>query len=314
MNTKNLSYKAMDYQKIISEIYHEVSQMPDTGAVAAYIPELGRVNPTKFGVHFATIDDQHFCMGAAKEKFSIQSIAKVLALVLAYTIEGGNLWNRVGVEPSGTAFNSLIQLEINNGIPRNPLVNPGALVISDVLVSHLEHPKKDLLAFIRKVSNNPTINFASKIVASEKSAGHRNAALVNLMKSYGNIENEVEEVLDFYFHLCSVELTCKELSQTFLFLANSGVNPCTKERFLSISQAKRINAIMQLCGFYDEAGEFAFKVGLPGKSGVGGGIVAIHPNKYSIAVWSPRINEHGNSNKGIRFLELFTSKTASSIF
>ena len=304
----------MNYQEIISAIHTEVAQLADTGEAANYIPELGNINPDKFGVHLTTIDDHHFCTGDSSEKFSIQSIAKVLALVLAYKIEGGKLWNRVGVEPSGTAFNSLIQLESNNGIPRNPLVNPGALVISDVLISHLENPKKDLLAFIRKISNNPTVNYSAKIAESEKSAGYRNAALVNLMKSYGNIKNEVTEVLDFYFNLCSIELTCKELSQTFLFLANYGVNPCTKERILSASQAKRINAIMQLCGFYDEAGEFSFKVGLPGKSGVGGGIVAVHPNKYSIAVWSPRINKHGNSNKGMRFLELFTSKTASSIF
>lgn len=304
----------MDYQKIISEIYKEVSQMPDSGEVASYIPELGNVNPNKFGVHLSTIDDKAYCFGDSDEKFSIQSIAKVLSLTLAYKLEGGNLWKRVGVEPSGTAFNSLVQLESNKGIPRNPLINAGALVISDVLISLLKAPKKEFLQFVRGVANNPEVDYSPKIVESEKSTGYRNAALVNLMKSYGNIKNDIEEVLDFYFHLCSIELTCQELSKTFLFLADYGVNPYTNERIISISKSKRINAIMQLCGFYDEAGEFSFKVGLPGKSGVGGGIVAIHPNKYSIAIWSPKINAHGNSNKGMKFLETFTSRTESSIF
>lgn len=288
--------------------------MPDLGEVASYIPELGNINPNKFGVHLTTIDDKAYCFGDSDEKFSIQSIAKVLSLTLAYKLEGGNLWKRVGVEPSGTAFNSLVQLESNKGIPRNPLINAGALVISDVLISLLKAPKKEFLQFVRGIANNPKIDYSPKIVKSEKSTGYRNAALVNLMKSYGNIKNDIEEVLDFYFHLCSIELTCQELSKTFLFLADYGVNPYTNERIISISKSKRINAIMQLCGFYDEAGEFSFKVGLPGKSGVGGGIVAIHPNKYSIAIWSPKINEYGNSNKGMKFLETFTSRTESSIF
>lgn len=304
----------MDYQRIFSEIDEELAGVENTGRVASYIPELSHVDPNKFGVHLTTIDDQHYSFGDSDEKFSIQSIAKVLSLVMAYQLEDENLWARVGVEPSGTPFNSLVQLEYDLGIPRNPLINAGALVISDILVSHLGNPKADFIKFVREVSGNPTIDYCARIANSEKSMGYRNAALINLMKSFGNIKNDIDVVMDFYFNLCSIEMTCKELSRTFLFLAAYGVCPYTHETVISVSKSKRINAIMQLCGFYDEAGEFSFKVGLPGKSGVGGGIVAILPNKYSIAVWSPRLNLKGNSSKGMIFLEKFTSATQASIF
>ena len=304
----------INYQKIFHEIALKLKKFEDQGNVASYIPELGNIDPNKFGVHLSTIDKQDYNYGDSEEKFSIQSIAKVLSLVLAYNIEDESIWKRVGVEPAGTPFNSLIQLEADKGVPRNPFINAGALVVCDVLVSRFKNPKKEFIEFIRKISNNPKIDYCKRVAESEKSAGHRNASLVNLMKSFGNIKNDIDIVLDFYFNLCSIEMTCKELAQTFLFLAAYGVNPYTNERVISVSKSKRINAIMQLCGFYDEAGEFSFAVGLPGKSGVGGGIVAIHPNKYSIVVWSPRLNKKGNSNKGMKFLEMLTSETKSSIF
>jgi len=304
----------MDYNNIFTQIYNELENTKDTGEVASYIPELRNVNANKFGVHLTTIDDKHFSFGNSEEKFSIQSISKVLSLAMAYKLENENLWQRVGVEPSGTPFNSLVQLEHDNGIPRNPLINAGALVICDVLVSHLKNPKDNFIEFVRTVSGNKSIAYCKRIADSEKSTGFRNVALINLMKSFGNIKNDIELVMDFYFNLCSIEMTCRELSRTFLFLAAYGSCPYTNDSILTVSKSKRINAIMQLCGFYDEAGEFSFKVGLPGKSGVGGGIVAIHPNKYSIAVWSPRLNNKGNSFKGMKFLELFTTKTQASIF
>jgi glutaminase len=304
----------MNYVEVFSKIYYELEVSIDPGKVASYIPELRDVNPDKFGVHLTTIDDDHYDFGDSDERFSIQSIAKVLALVLAYKLEDEKLWDRVGVEPSGTPFNSLVQLEYDLGIPRNPLINAGALVICDILVSKFENPKHEFIQFVRKVSDNPDIDYCSRIANSEKLAGYRNAALINLIKSFGNIKNDIDVVLDFYFNLCSIEMSCKELSRTFLFLAAYGVCPYTNETIISVSKSKRVNAIMQLCGFYDEAGEFSFKVGLPGKSGVGGGIVAIHPNKYCIAVWSPRLNKKGNSNMGMKFLELFTTEIQASIF
>lgn len=304
----------MDYNTIIYTIYSSLEKLKKEGEVASYIPELAKVDPNKFGVHITTTDNQHFSIGDSNEKFSIQSIAKVLALTLAYDKIGEKIWKRLGVEPSGTAFNSLVQLEYNKGIPRNPLINAGAIVICDILISHFEDPKTEILNFIRGLSGNPLIDFSPRIVESEKQTGFKNAALINLMKSFNNIKNDIDVVMDFYYNLCSIEMTCKELSRTFLFLTTDGIDPITHKKIISESKSKRINAIMQLCGFYDEAGEFAFKVGLPGKSGVGGGIVAIHPNQYSIAVWSPRLNKKGNSKKGMKFLEQFTTKTQLSIF
>ncbi|MCK5855958.1 MAG: glutaminase [Bacteroidales bacterium] len=302
------------YKEVFTRINKSLAEHNNPGKVASYIPELGNVDPDKFGVHLTKINGEDFSCGDSNEKFSIQSIAKVLSLTMAYKLENEKLWKRVGVEPSGTPFNSLVLLEHNKGIPRNPLINAGALVICDVLISRLENPKEELLEFVREISGFNHIDFNPIVVASEKSMGFRNAAVINLMKSFGNIENKIDDVLDFYFNLCSIEMTCKELSHTFLYLANDGVSPNTKKRIVSVSKSKRINAIMQLCGFYDEAGEFSFKVGLPGKSGVGGGIVAIHPNHYSIVVWSPKLNPKGNSWKGMKFLERFTTETELSIF
>ncbi len=304
----------MDYHNIFSDIAIELQAMENLGAVASYIPELQNVDSQKFGIHLSTIDKQDYSYGDSNDKISIQSIAKVLALTLAFVLEKDNLWNRVGVEPSGSPFNSLIQLEYEKGIPRNPFINAGALVICDILVSRLSRPEQEFLEFTRAVSGNAHINYGSRVAESERLTSYRNAAHLNLMKAYGNIRNDIDTVLDFYCHLCSIEMTCKELAQGFLYLASNGVNPFTGQRVIGESEAKRINAIMQLCGFYDEAGEFAFTVGLPGKSGVGGGIIAIHPGNYSIAVWSPKLNNKGNSYRGMRILEFFTTRTQSSIF
>jgi glutaminase len=304
----------MDYQKLFSKMAIELPKINNIGNMPSCISELRNVDPDKFGVHLTTIDNQHYCLGDSNEKFSIQSISKVLSLALAFELEDDTLWSRVGVEPSGSPFNSLVQLEYEKGIPRNPLINAGALVICDILVSRLKNPKHSLIEFTRKLSGNPDLDYCRRIAESEKATGYRNAALINLMRSYGNIENDIEVVLDFYINLCSIEMTCKELAQSFLFLASNGINPLTSKKVVSVSKSKRINAIMQLCGFYDESGEFSFNVGLPGKSGIGGGIIAIYPGKYSIAVWSPRLNKKGNSYKGMKILELLTTRTKSSIF
>ncbi|WP_338793968.1 glutaminase [Bernardetia sp. MNP-M8] len=304
----------MNFKAIIEEIYQKIKVVEDKGELASYIPELAYVDSENFGIHISTLDQSNFGIGNYTDKFSIQSISKVLSLALAYRMLGEKIWKRLGVEPSGTPFNSLVQLEVDNGIPRNPFINAGAIVISDILISHLENPKDDFLAFVRSLSNNSELNYSHEVAASEKEIGFRNVALCNFIKSFGNIENDPTEVLDFYFDLCSLEMNCQELSEAFLFLANNGRRIVDNLSILTKSQAKRINALMQTCGFYDESGEFAFKVGLPGKSGVGGGIIAVHPNQYTIAVWSPKLNKKGNSYKGMRFLEDFTTKSELSIF
>lgn len=304
----------MNYSEAFLAVEAELQSIEDRGQVAAYIPELGHVDPDQFGAHLTTVKNKHHYLGDSNTKFSIQSIFKVLALTLARCCEEDNLWDRVGVEPSGSPFNSLVQLEYEQGIPRNPLINAGAMVVCDVLLDHLQNPQQEFIDFVRALAGDPEIDYCPRVAKSERMTGHKNAAMINLIKSYGNITHDIDQVLDFYCDLCSVEMSCKQLAQTFLFLATNGINPLTGKEVVSASRSKRINAIMQLCGFYDEAGEFAFKVGLPGKSGVGGGIIAVHPGKYSIAVWSPRLNAKGNSFKGMKFLELFTTKTASSIF
>ena len=305
---------SLDYHKVFSKLGTQLCKINNLGEVASYIPELLNVDAKKFGIHLSTVENRHFDYGDSQERFSIQSIAKVLSLSMAFRLEGSSLWKRVGVEPSGNAFNSLSQLELECGIPRNPFINAGALLVCDVLVGHLTNPKKEFINFVRKLVGKEDIHYCERIALSEKKHGYRNAAMVNFMKSYGNIKNDVDEVLDFYFNLCSIEMSCAELSQAMMYLCSNGINPLSNEEVVTPSRAKRINAIMQLCGFYDEAGEFSFKVGLPGKSGVGGGIIAIHPSKYCIAVWSPRLNEKGNSYRGMKILEFFTTQTKSSIF
>ncbi|NLA63069.1 MAG: glutaminase [Bacteroidales bacterium] len=304
----------MNYNKIFEDIYTALSKVENKGSVAAYIPELSKIDPNKFGVQLTTVEGNNFAFGDWNQRFSIQSIAKVFTYVLAYSRIKSDLWDRVGVEPSGTAFNSLVQLENDKGIPRNPFINAGAIVICDILVSELDKPKEDVLTFIRELSGIDSINFNSRVAESERSTGFINMALVNFMKSFGNIHNDINEVMDLYFSICSIEMNCMELSKSFLFLANNGVVPYSSKRILSPSRTKRANALMQSCGFYDESGQFTFKVGLPGKSGIGGGIVAVHPLRYCITVWSPPLNPKGNSYKGMLFLEEFTTRTELSIF
>lgn len=304
----------MDYTKLLENIYQAIQPFAKEGKQADYIPELAKINPDQFGMCIHTIYGEVAAIGQADTRFSIQSISKVFALAMCLSIKGDALWKKVGKEPSGTAFNSLIQLEVEHGIPRNPFINAGAIVMADILMSHLENPAEDFLHFVQKVSGNDTIGYNEAVATSEREKGFLNVAIANLLKHHGTIENNIEDVLHFYFLMCSIEMSCRELSKAFLVFANH------RRRFdyagitLTSSQVKRMNAIMQTCGFYDEAGEFAYLVGLPGKSGVGGGIVAIYPLQYSVAVWSPRLNSKGNSVMGIKALELLTTETQDSIF
>lgn len=302
------------FNTVLTEIYNEALPLRNSGTVANYIPELAKIDPDKFGIHLRTLEGQDYSVGNSDEKFSIQSISKVFTLAFAVSLIGEKVFKRVGVEPSGSSFNSLVQLEYEKGIPRNPLINAGAMVVCDILIDHLKNPKKEILQFVCTLSGNASVSFNEPVAMSEKKFGFRNAALANLVKSFGNIHHSVDEVLEIYFHICSIEMTCRNLATAFLLFANHGKLPNTHEEILTKSQTKRLNAVMQTCGFYDEAGEFSFTVGLPGKSGVGGGIVALHPHKYAVATWSPRLNAKGNSVMGMKALELLTTKLGSSIF
>ena len=303
----------IDYQNVIDTIHNNLKNEVHRGLVASYIPELAKVDVQNFGIHLRLMDGQTFAVGDWNEKLSIQSISKVLTLAMALPMYPEDLWQRVDVEPSGNPFNHLSLLELENGIPRNPLINAGAIVIADILVTLLENPKEDFLNYVRDVVGDPSIGFNEDVAKSERLTGYNNYAAANLLKSYGNLNNDVDDVLDFYFHQCAIEMTCEQLSKAFFMFANHGAC-CLKKYRLSESHAKRINAIMLTCGFYDEAGEFAFEVGLPGKSGVGGGIVALLPHHCTISVWSPGLNMKGNSLLGMQALEQFTSMTKLSIF
>ncbi|MCU4162451.1 glutaminase [Carboxylicivirga caseinilyticus] len=300
--------------EILEEIQKEIAPLLSMGQVANYIPELGDVDQNQFGMVVRFLDGTTFETGNSQTNFSIQSISKVFSLTQAFALLKENLWNRLGKEPSGNPFNSLIQLENENGKPRNPFINAGAIVIADIITHHFEDPLNTILDFMREVTFNKKLTINMNVLQSEKNYGHRNAALAHFMKSYGNIYSEVEEVLDVYFGHCSVEMNCFDLATAFLYLANHGVHPLNGKTYLNASQTKRLNALMLTCGTYDSAGEFAFKVGLPGKSGVGGGIAGIIPGLLSIAVWSPGLDKCGNSLAGTKALELFTTKTGISIF
>ena len=283
------------------------------GKQADYIPALAKVNPDQFGMCLYTTDGEEHPFMSANVPFSIQSISKVFSLALCLSLMGEELWKRVGKEPSGTAFNSLVQLEIEKGIPRNPFINAGAIVLSDILISELNDPETEFLRFVRALCDDETIDYNMEVALSERETGYLNAAIANLLKYHGTIRNNIEDVLMFYFKMCSVEMSCKQLSKAFLAFTN--YKPFEYAGYkLSTSRIKRLNAVMQTCGFYDEAGEFSYLVGLPGKSGVGGGIVAIYPMRYAVAVWSPRLNSKGNSVMGMKALELLTTETQESIF
>jgi len=303
----------MDYQKILEDIYQEILPYAKEGKQADYIPALAKVDPDQFGICLETVEGEVYEYMQAGTRFSIQSITKVFALAMCLSIKGESLWKRVGKEPSGTAFNSLVQLEIEKGLPRNPFINAGAIVLADILLTELENPEEEFLAFIRALCGNDTVDYNMEVAVSERETGYLNAAIANLLKYHGAIENDIEHVLMFYFKMCSVEMNCRELAKAFKAFTN--YSPFEYAGYkLSRSRIKRLNAVMQTCGFYDEAGEFSYLVGLPGKSGVGGGIIAVCPLRYSVAVWSPRLNPKGNSVMGMKALELLTTYTEESIF
>ncbi|MCB6182400.1 glutaminase [Leeia sp. TBRC 13508] len=303
-----------DYQNILETIAAEVSPLTWQGKVADYIPALASVPLGKFGMSVQTVDGQTFSVGDAEERFSIQSMSKLFTLTMAFRLLGDELWQRLGREPSGNPFNSLVQLEYEQGKPRNPFINAGALVVTDVLSSHYVQAEIAFLQFMRKLTGLTNIHFDTVVAQSEIATSSRNAAMAHLMKSFGNLKSPVDIVLNSYCHQCSVTMSCEEIARAALFLANHGEVPMSGERLLSVSASKRISAVMLTCGTYDAAGDFAFRVGLPAKSGVGGGIVALLPGEASICVWSPGLDENGNSLAGGKALELFTTLTGRSIF
>lgn len=306
----------LDLQTLLDDINQTLRSEADRGSVADYIPELAKEDSGQFGMAIATIDGQMFSTGDADKAFSIQSISKVFTLTMALGKVGDTLWKRVGREPSGTAFNSIVQLEHESGKPRNPFINAGAIVVTDIVLAG-HRPKEtigEILRFVRSLADDDAILIDKDVARSEIETGFRNIALANYMRAFGNVHHPVDETLGVYFHQCAIAMSCTQLARSGLYLANAGVNPLTSMRVIPKRRVRRINAIMMTCGHYDGSGEFAFTVGLPGKSGVGGGILVIVPDKASIAVWSPGLDSNGNSKLGTRALELLVAKTGWNVF
>lgn len=302
-------------KELLADILEQVRPLIGKGKVANYIPALACIPNDKLAIALYTNNGEVIKAGDADEAFSVQSISKVLSLTLAMQIyEPEEIWRRVGKEPSGQAFNSLIQLEVEQGIPRNPFINAGAIVVADMLQTRLSAPRHRLLEFARQLSGDTHIVYDKVVAASEMQHSDRNAAIAYLMRSFGNFDNEVIPVLNNYFHACALKMSCVDLAKTFSYLANQGQSVQTKKHIVAPNQTKRLNALLATCGLYDGAGEFAFRVGMPGKSGVGGGIVAVIPGEMSIAVWSPELDKSGNSLAGTAALELLSTELGRSIF
>lgn len=284
------------------------------GKVADYIPALAEADPQRCGIALCTVEGETATAGDAELGFSIQSISKLYTLTLALRVVGDELWSHCGREPSGSKFNSLVLLEHEHGVPRNPFINAGALVVTDQLVRHCASPRTLLLGLVRELSGNPRLGFDSRVARSEAATGHRNAALVHFMKSYGVIQSPPEQVLDTYFHQCALHMSCLELARAALFLANRGIDPRTALPILTPLQTRRVNALLLTCGLYDAVGEFAFNVGLPAKSGVGGGILAILPGRMALCAYGPELDESGNSIVAQEALRLFVEYSGLSVF
>ena len=305
-----------DLDLVVKEIAAEMALRPDRGTVASYIPELARVDAKSFGLAVIDAQGNLAAAGDSETSFSIQSISKVFTLTLALGKAGDRLWRRVGREPAGSAFNSIVQLEHERGIPRNPFINAGAIAVTDLILSG-HRPREalgEILRFMRFLADDPAITIDEAVAASEERTGFRNRALANYMKSFDVLDNPVDFTLGVYFHHCAIAMSCRQLAMAGRFLAHLGRNPSTGHTVVPPERARRINALMLTCGHYDGSGEFAYRVGLPGKSGVGGGILAVAPGKASIAVWSPGLDANGNSHLGRIALEALTKRMGWSIF
>ena len=306
----------MDLQAIVDEVLSYAGHYRGHGTVASYIPALASVDPEKLGVALVTGDGQSYVAGDADESFSIQSISKVFSLSLALSHAGGSLWNHVGREPSGSPFNSIVQLEAEKGKPRNPLINAGAIVVCDLLIGRRDPQAAldDLLGFLRQRAGDDGVGVDDGVAMSESQAGHLNRSLAHFVAAFGNLTHPVEEVLSLYFRQCAVAMSCRQLARAALYLAYDGVDPLTGQVVVTPSRARRINSLMLTCGHYDNSGDFAFRIGLPGKSGVGGGILVVIPGTGTAAVWSPGLNAAGTSLAGAVALEKLVERTGWSIF
>jgi glutaminase len=284
------------------------------GAVADYIPELTKANPDWFGLCLVTADGQRFEFGDIEQAFTIQSISKPFVYGMALTDLGREATlARISVEPSGEAFNS-IELEAGTHRPYNPMVNAGAIAAASLVTGEgpAERLNHVLDTFARYIGHPVGVDMA--VFTSERATGHRNRAIAHLMRNFDIIDDRIEEALDLYFKQCSILVTCRDLAMMAATLANGGVNPLSKERAVPSEYVRDILSLMYTCGMYDFAGEWAYRIGLPAKSGVGGGIIAVVPGQAGVAVFSPPLDARGNSVRGIRVCEELSQRFGLHIF
>jgi len=300
--------------RVLEEITVLVRPLFGRGRVANYIPQLARVPPTKFGMSYRTISGLDCSAGDCDEAFSIQSLSKVLSLILALNRMESAVWSKMGKEPSGTSFNLIAQLEAEKGIPRNPLINAGALVITDLLFGAADDPAQLVLDFSRFLVGNDAPYIDEAVAASELETAFTNMALANVLRLHGTVRRPPATIVESYTRQCAIAMTCRELTRAFMPLAAEGKSPFAQEVIVPGRLARRLNALLFTCGMYDSVGSFAYRVGLPAKSGVGGGTVAIIPNVGALCVWSPELDRFGNSVLATAALEHFVDMTGCSAF
>jgi glutaminase len=303
-------------KRAVEEITTEVGDSDDWGTATRQIEALSHVDTHQFGIAIFTRDGDLVTGGDVDVPFSIQSISKVFSLELALEEYGEELWTRCGRDPSGDPFNSIIDLERHEGIPRNPFINAGALVVIDMLIETLkpEQEARAVINFVAGLLDGEDVSLNEEVAQSDESGSYLNRALLSLAKHFGTVRNDIDRVMKAYVRQCAIELDCRQLARVGRFLMLDGPDAASKPEGEAARRARRIMALMMTSGLYDGAGEFAYRVGLPSKSGVGGGILAIAPNTASIAVWSPGLNESGNSLLGTRALEMLTDRLDWSAF
>lgn len=303
-------------KKVLENIIEKNREWSKRGEVASYIPELAKANPNALGICVTTLDGEEYFAGDYDTKFTIQSISKVVTLMLAILDNGTEyVFSKIGMEPTESAFNSIVNLENNKQKkPLNPMINAGAIATVSLISGETAEEKFNrILKFTRKITGNDTIDVNNNVYLCEKATGDRNRALAYFMKGNGIIQGDVEDILDVYFKACSMEVTCRDISRIGALLANAGVL-LNNERVISREACRIIKTIMVTCGMYDASGKFAVHIGIPAKSGVGGGIMAAVPRRMGIGVLGPSLDHKGNSIAGIKVLESLSQEFDLSIF
>jgi glutaminase len=302
-----------DLDALLEQVADAARPLAREGGVADYIPALADMDPDTFALAVCELDGTEHAVGDADVGFPIQSLSKVFALTLALQRVGEEVFERVGKEPSGDPFNSLVQLEHEHGVPRNPMINAGALVVCDVLLETCDDPQAAMVELMSDLTGEQ-IGHDQAVLDAEGTTGHRNTSMAYLMSAFGNLRTDVDDVMAVYLHQCAVEMTARQVARAVRFLADNGVDPRTGRQVVSEPLARRINAIMLTAGTYDSAGQFAYEVGFPCKSGVAGAIMGDVPHRFGVCAWSPPLDASGNSRAGRHALHLLAERLGVSVF